>query len=138
MSIIRSWIAHPCSNRGITIQPVINQSETKHGRNSVAALDISGDIQPSQNTKNLHCTKNNCTERKNELQLQTQPYGTQVIEITSSDKMSLMKYHHGHSNKDPLPYSVNSISISNKQALTGFESHFSWIKYQRASILALP
>jgi len=31
-----------------------------------------------------------------------------------------------------------SISISNKQALTGSESHSSWIKYQKASKLALP
>lgn len=117
MSIIRSWIEHPCCDRGITIQPVINQSETKHGRNSVAALDISGDIQPSQNTKNLHCTTNSSTERKNELQQKTRPYGTQVIEITSSDKMSLMKYHQGHSNEDhyhiqsvAYPYPINKQS----------------------------
>jgi hypothetical protein len=31
-----------------------------------------------------------------------------------------------------------TISISNKQALTGSESHSSWIKYQKTSKLALP
>ncbi|CAK7323779.1 unnamed protein product [Dovyalis caffra] len=61
--------AHPYWDRGIKIQPITRQSETKHGRNgAVAALDISGDIQLSQNTKNLHCIKHSSTVRKNELQ----------------------------------------------------------------------